>query len=212
VPFVSIEGIDGSGKSTQVEKLVLRLEAAGLDVLRTKEPDGGRIGLDVRSIMTARDPRLSGLEELLLVSAARVDHIRSIIRPALAAGRWVVSDRFVDSSFALQVIDGGVSEATYQAIASEVVGDTLPDLTFILDLTEELAVSRREARRTGAAAADPAEASRDFHRIREGYLEVARRYPGRCRVIDAATTPEHVHEAIWQEIEVLTHGRPCSRS
>lgn len=204
MPFVSVEGIDGSGKSTQVEKLVLRLEAAGLDVLRTKEPDGGHIGQSVRSIMVTKlASPLSALEEVLLVSAARVDHVRNVIRPALSAGRWVVSDRFIDSSFALQVIGGGVAEATYDAIASEVVGDTMPDLTIILDLTEEVALGRRRARHSGTGTADPAEASRNFHRIRDGFLEVARRYPRRCRVIDASVTEERVHEAIWQEVRAL---------
>ncbi|MBY3033683.1 dTMP kinase [Rhizobium leguminosarum] len=103
MPFVSIEGIDGSGKSVQVKRLVERLRAEGRSVVQTKEPDGGWLGKEIRAILTQGDRQLERVEELLLVNAARYDHVQSVIRPALVRGNWVVSDRYFDSTYALQV-------------------------------------------------------------------------------------------------------------
>ncbi len=185
MPFVSIEGIDGSGKTTQTESLTASLIAMKLKVLKTKEPDGGWIGAGVRSILVSERPTpLSDLEEMLLISAARFDHVKSVIRPALKAGDWVVSDRFIDSTFAFQVFETGVSEEVFHSITAEVVGDTMPDFTFILDIDPKVAASRRRDRSEGSKR-DPAEDARDFKRIRNGLLEAARRAPCRCHVIDA---------------------------
>lgn len=183
--------------------LVRRLEAAGCDVIRTKEPDGGPIGREIRAIMVKGPAaRLEAVEELLLVSAARSGHVREVIRPALVRGRWVVSDRFADSSFALQVKGGGVSESIYRAVTAAVVGECMPQLTFILDMPAEVA-SMRRTNRGANALADPAETTRNFDRIRDGFLEVARREPNRCRVIDATAPTDEVHGAIWSEISGL---------
>lgn len=192
MPFVSIEGIDGSGKTLQTDFLVASLRARDLKVLRTKEPDGGWIGPGVRSILIAERPRpLSPQEEMLLISAARFNHVREVIRPALAAGDWVVTDRFVDSTFAFQVFETGVSERAFEEIAAEVVGDAMPNFTFILDIDADTAVRRRDAR-AEKQADDPAEATRNFSRIRNGYLEAARRAPQRCHIVDATATPSIV--------------------
>lgn len=202
MPFVSIEGIDGSGKTVQVRLLVERLRSAGLTVLQTKEPDGGQLGAEVRAILTRPDRRLAPAEQLLLVSAARFDHVRSVIRPALTNGQWVVSDRFIDSTYAFQV---AVSDADlhqlFRATRDIVVGPTLPDLTIILDLPLEVARGRRGLRRDGVL--DPAEATRDFAAIREGLLAVASEDPGRCQVVDANQTPGAVADDIWCIIEHL---------
>lgn len=202
MPFVSIEGIDGSGKTEQVRLLVERLRESGLSVLQTKEPDGGHLGPEVRAILTQPNRRLSPAEQLLLVSAARFDHVRSIIRPALAKGQWVISDRFIDSTYAFQV---AVSDADlhqlFLATREIVVGPTLPDRTIVLDLPLEVARGRRELRRDGVL--DPAEATRDFAAIREGLLAVAREDSGRCHVVDANQTPDAVAHDIWCIIEHL---------
>lgn len=192
MPFVSIEGIDGSGKSTQVEMLVAELTARNLSVVRTKEPDGGWIGSGVRSILVSERPRpLSAQEEMLLISAARFDHVRSVIRPALADGCWVVSDRFVDSTYAFQAFESDALEHLFDGISREVVGETMPDFTFILDIDPNLARQRR--RDSGRLTqSDPAEEVRDFARIRRGLLEAARRAPHRCQVIDGREHPEKV--------------------
>lgn len=202
MPFISIEGIDGSGKTEQVRLLVEHLRSTGQTVLQTKEPDGGQLGAEVRAILTRPGRRLAPAEQLLLVSAARFDHVRSIIRPALANGQWVISDRFIDSTYAFQV---AVSDADlhqlFRSTRDIVVGPTLPDLTIILDLPLEVARDRRGQRRDGVA--DPAEDTRDFAAIRDGLVAVARGNPGRCHVIDANQSPSAVARDIWRLVEPL---------
>ena len=202
MPFVSIEGVDGSGKTEQVKLLVEHLRSNGRTVLQTKEPDGGQLGAEVRAILTRPDRRLAPAEQLLLVSAARFDHVRSVIRPALANGKWVVSDRFIDSTYAFQV---AVSDADlhqlFRSTRDIVVGPTLPDLTIILDLPLEIARRRREQRRDDVL--DPAEATRDFAAIREGLVAVARENPERCHVIEADQSPGAVARDIWRLVEPL---------
>jgi dTMP kinase len=195
LPFVSIEGIDGSGKSTQAQRLVAALEAAGRRVVRTKEPDGGRLGMEVRAMLTKEDRSLSRVEELLLVSASRYDHVRSIIRPALQAADWVVSDRFVDSTFAFQAYGCEQLKALFEAVTSIVVDGTFPNFTFILDLPEDEAIARRGDR--PQPDADPSEARRDFRIIRAGLLEAARLWPDRCHVLDARRGEDEVAAGIW---------------
>lgn len=202
MPFVSIEGIDGSGKTTQTDLLAASLMARGFNVLQTKEPDGGWIGGEIRSILIKdRGAPLSPQEEMLLVFAARYNHFHQVIRPILEAGDWVVTDRFVDSTFAFQVFNNGVSEAAFNAIRHEVLGETLPDFTFILDMDPETALDRRSVRK-GKDSEDPAEATRNFKRIQNGFLAIARREPGRCHVIDATAPPEKVAEVIIAKIDV----------
>jgi dTMP kinase len=202
MPFVSIEGIDGSGKTEQVRLLVEHLRSIGHVVLRTKEPDGGQLGAEVRAILTHPDRRLAPAERLLLVSAARFDHVRSVIRPALANGQWVVSDRFIDSTYAFQVAVSDIDlHQLFQSTRDIVVGPTLPDLTIILDIPLDVACSRRGLRRDGIL--DPAEATRDFAVIRKGLAAVAREEPGRCRVIDADQSPDAVARDIWRLVEPL---------
>lgn len=202
MPFISIEGIDGSGKTEQVKLLVQRLRDSGRTVLQTKEPDGGQLGKKVRAILTCPNHQLSPTEQLLLVSAARFDHVRSVIRPALANGQWVVSDRFIDSTYAFQV---AVSELDlhqlFRSTRDIVVGPTSPDRTIILDLPLEVARARRASR--GDATLDPAEATRDFCAIREGFIASAREDSGRCRIVDANQTPSQVAHDIWRIVEPL---------
>ncbi|KKO66111.1 Thymidylate kinase [Janthinobacterium sp. KBS0711] len=202
MPFISIEGIDGSGKTNQVRLLVERLKSAGQAVLQTKEPDGGHLGAEVRAILTCTDRQLAPAEQLLLVSAARFDHVRSVIRPALTNGKWVISDRFIDSTYAFQV---AVSDADlhqlFQSTREIVVGTTLPDLTIILDLPLDVALSRRVLRRDGVL--DPAEATRDFASIREALLTVAREDKKRCHVVNANQTLDAVAQDIWCIVQRL---------
>jgi dTMP kinase len=194
VPFVSIEGVDGSGKTTQVEMLTQVLSSSGRKVVRTKEPDGGHLGKIVRAALTSERPEnLSPMEEMLLITAARYDHVRSVIRPALLAGSWVVTDRFLDSTFAFQVYGGQVSEKTFDALTVDVVGDTLPDFTIVLDLPPHIAAQRRSSRSNGE---DPAELERDFTRIRYGLLECARSSPRRCHIVDASSSRDEVAATI----------------
>ena len=207
MPFVSFEGIDGSGKTTQIDLLAKMLMGRGFRVLRTREPDGGWIGAEIRSILVKdRCAPLSALEEMLLVSAARYDHVHQVIKPILEAGDWVLTDRFVDSTFAYQVFETGVSEAIFEAIRAEIVGEMMPDFTFILDIEPNAAVGRRSLR-NGRQDGDPAESSRNFERIRRGLLEVASRESGRCHVIDATTSRCKVAERIMAIID-YSQGSP----
>jgi dTMP kinase len=209
VPFISIEGIDGSGKSEQVRLLVEKLRVIGQTVVATKEPDGGQLGAEVRAMLTRPDRRLAPAEQLLLVSAARFDHVRSVIRPALASGQWVISDRFIDSTYAFQV---AVSDADlhqlFRSTRDIVVGSTLPDLTIILDVPLEVARDRRGRRRDGVA--DPAEETRDFAAIRDGLLAVALENPRRCHLIDADQSPSAVAHDIWRLVESLLRAAPAT--
>lgn len=183
--FVTFEGIDGSGKTTQASRLVEVLRASGATVIAAKEPDGGRIGKDVRAILVAkRAHRLTAYEEALLVCAARYDHVRSVIRPAIETGKWVVCDRFVDSTFAFQTFENDVSERFFDVVSKDVIGPTMPHFTFILDI-DPIAASLRRNGESFNRDEDPAEAHRDFDRIRRGLLEAAARDPKRCHVIDA---------------------------
>ena len=202
MPFVSLEGIDGSGKTEQVSRLAERLKAAGQIVLATKEPDGGHLGAEVRSILTRADRVLSPAEQLLLVSAARYDHVRSVIAPALARGEWVVSDRFRDSTYAFQVVGSDLNlKPLFAAVNDVVVGSVMPDVTIILDLPVEAAKARRTRR--APESEDPFEAIRDFQSIRDGLLDLAAREPERCRIVDGGQHPDHVEDAIWREVAGL---------
>lgn len=202
MPFVSIEGIDGSGKTEQARLLVERLRSTGRTVLQTKEPDGGKLGAEVRAILTRPNRRLDPAEQLLLVSAARFDHVRSVIRPALAEGHWVVSDRFIDSTYAFQIAVSELDlDQLFQSIREIVVGATLPDLTIILDLPLEVARDRRRQRRDSVV--DPAEATREFAAIRDALLTAARNNPGRCHVVNADQLLSAVANDVWCLVEPL---------
>lgn len=199
MPLISIDGIDGSGKTVQVENLVHRLRGEGKTVVQTKEPDGGHLGKEIRTILTRTGRELARVEELLLINAARYDHVRSVIRPALAAGHWVVSDRYFDSTYALQVFGARDDlSSLFDTVMQAVVGDTRPEATFILDLPEDKAVGRRRNRKDGPA--DPAESRRDFEQIAEGFCTVATQDPERCHLINADRAEEEVHADIWARI------------
>lgn len=202
MPFVSFEGIDGSGKTEQVGLLVERLRGAGLPVLQTKEPDGGQLGAEVRAMLTHPGRRLAPAEQLLLISAARYDHVRNVIRPALADGQWVVSDRFIDSTYAFQVAVADVDlDRLFRAVREVVVETTFPDLTVILDLPSEVARDRRAQR--GDSVLDPEEATRDFQTIRDALIAKAGQEPSRCHLVEADQSPEAVAGDVWRLVEAL---------
>ena len=182
--------------------LVEHLKSLGKAVLQTKEPDGGHLGAEVRSILTCPGRQLTPAEQLLLVSAARFDHVRSVIRPALANDIWVISDRFIDSTYAFQVAVSDIDlRQLFQSTSEIVVGATLPNLTIVLDLPLDVAIGRRSLRSDGIL--DPAEATRDFASIREGLLTVARKETKRCHVVNANQTLEAVAQDIWFIVERL---------
>ena len=194
--FISLEGGEGTGKSTQIKRLKAALEAKGLTVLATREPGGSPGAEQIRSLMVEGEPgRWDAITETLLVYAARADHVARVIGPALLAGTWVICDRFSDSTYAYQGAGRGVPRETIRRIDSAVLDDFAPDLTLVLDLDVQLGLKRATAR--GAAENRFEKFGLDFHeKLRQAFLDIARRYPERCRVIDAGGTEDQVAEAI----------------
>jgi dTMP kinase len=195
--FITFEGGEGAGKSTQVRILAERLRAAGLEVVATREPGGSPGAEAIRELLVNGDPdRWSAMSETLLMYAARRDHIERTIRPALESGAWVISDRFADSTRAYQGAGGGAPQGLVAALETFVLEDTRPDLTLILDLPVELGLERAGLRGGGEARFEAKGVA--FHqRLRDGFLAIARAEPNRCVVLDAGQPPETVSDAVW---------------
>ena len=205
--FITFEGGEGSGKSTQVRILAERLNADGIDVLVTREPGGSPFAERLRElILDPETPPHSPLSEALLFYAARADHLDKTIRPALNSGTWVICDRFSDSTRVYQSDVGGLPEEVLIALEEIVVAPTHPDLTLILDLPAELGLSRAQGRRVAQGreerAADAYE-RRDltFHwELRDAFRAIAAAEPDRCALIDAAADEGAVAAAIWRAV------------
>lgn len=191
------------GKSTQARRLAGRLQRKGVPVLCTREPGGTAFAERIRSLLlSCALPPHAALAETLLFYAARADHVEQLVIPALRQGTWVVCDRFSDSTRVYQGHAGGLEEGRIESLDGLVLGPLRPDLTFILDLPPEIGLarrSRRDAGDSGGETGDKYEArSLEYHaRVREGFLDIARREPHRCRIIDASMDEEAVAEAIW---------------
>jgi dTMP kinase len=214
--FITFEGGEGSGKSTQARRLADRLKERGINALLTREPGGSPFAEQVRSLLLdPTTPSHSALSEALLFHAARADHLDKTIRPALAAGSWVICDRFSDSTRVYQGVAGGLTEDTLDALERMVVVPTRPELTFILDLAPADGLARARARGTapGAASADADAFERrdpQFHeRLRAGYLAIAKAEPQRCVLIAGADAPDAIAAEIWSHVERrLLRGAP----
>jgi dTMP kinase len=194
--FITLEGGEGAGKSTQIARLKTWLEARGRIVVATREP-GGASGAEMVRKLLVEGPadRWDGTTEALLHFAARRDHLRATVWPALSRGVWVVSDRFADSTRAYQGYGHGLDLGMLDRLYEIAVGDFRPDLTLILDLPVETGLTRAAARRGTETRYE--NLPRDFHeRVRTGFLEIARRDPKRCAVIDAGQDIEAIAGAI----------------
>ncbi|HEX9809147.1 MAG TPA: dTMP kinase [Alphaproteobacteria bacterium] len=198
--FITLEGGEGAGKSTHARLLADHLKARGLSVLLTREPGGAPGAEEIRRLLVSGEPgRWTPMTEALLHSAARAEHVARLIAPALAEGRWVVCDRFADSTMAYQGYGHGLGCETVAALNALVTRSCCPDLTLILDLPVADGLARARAREGDNSAGEDRyeRMNHDFHeRLREGYLEIARAEPGRCVVIDARDTVEAVQAAI----------------
>lgn len=203
--FITLEGLEGSGKSTNLAHLRARLETAGKPVLVTREPGGTPIGEQIRELLL--DHRNDGMHpdtELLLMFAARAQHLQQVILPALAAGTWVISDRFTDASYAYQGGGRGMPEARIAALEDFVQGGLQPDFTLILDLPVATGLARAGER--SAPDRFEREQTEFFERVREVYLARAQRWPGRYRVIDASGSLPEVMAQLDRVIdEILRH-------
>ena len=210
--FITLEGIDGTGKSTQVRLLVKHLRARGYPVVVTREPGGTRVGEQARGIVLAsRTGNLAPLAELALMYAARAQHLEEVVRPALARGDVVVSDRFNDASFAYQGYGRKLGVSTVRAFDHVVCGTTQPDLTIVLDLSPRVALQRaqgREVRRNSVRGRFEAAGLRFHERVRAGYRAIARQEPRRVKIVRADRPVVEVQAEIRKLVDALL-ARHC---
>lgn len=194
--FITFEGIDGAGKSTQLARLIEHLRARGIDPLQTREPGGTPIGEALRTLILQQP--MTPRAETLALFAARAEHLARVIRPALDAGRWVVCDRFTDATYAYQCNGRGLPESDVSALEQWVHPDLQPDLTFLVDV--EPAVAAARLARARAADRFEAEAIDFFARVRDGYLARAGRFAHRFCILDGAASAAGIQAAIAARI------------
>ena len=208
--FITFEGGEGAGKSTQVRILAERLRGAGHEVVATREPGGSDGAEAIRALLVTGDAdRWSAVSETLLMYAARRDHIERTIRPALERGAWVISDRFADSTRAYQGAGGRAPAGLIAAMETFVLEDVRPDLTLMLDLPVERGLERAGLR-GGAEARFEAKGLAFHQRMREAFLDIAKAEGGRCALIDAAQPPDAVGDAVWRAVAArLPVGAPA---
>ena len=199
--FITFEGPEGAGKSTQIRRLAARLERSGVPHRLTREPGGTVIGDRLRELVLDTRSQMSPMTEFLIYSASRAQLVREVIRPALARGELVVCDRYVDSSYAYQGYGRGLNLAQLRAVSEAATGGLTPDLTVLLDVEPELGLQR--AARVGEL--DRIEqAGLEFNRrVRPGFLDLAAEEPERFLVLDATRPQSDLAEAIWQAVQAL---------
>ncbi len=197
--FITFEGGEGTGKSSHAATLAQKLGAFGVGVVLTREPGGSPGAEIIRHVLLSGAAKPLGPEaEAILFAAARDDHIRNTIEPALARGRWVICDRFVDSTRVYQGAVGGVDEQLLRALERVTVGELRPDLTFVLDAPIEIALARAAQRRGGDAVDRFEDEGQEFHeRLRDSFRVLAMSEPNRCVLIDASGSREAIAEQIW---------------
>jgi dTMP kinase len=194
--FITLEGGEGAGKTTQVRRLVDRLGAAGIAAVATREPGGAPGAEQIRRLLVSGDTAWQPMTEALLHNAARVEHVAALVRPSLAAGTWVVCDRYFDSTLAYQGSAQGVGAEAVRALHRLALGGLMPDLTLVLDLPVDVGLARARARGAGEDRYERMGAA--FHqRLRDAYLAIAAVEPERCVVIDAAAEIDVVAARLW---------------
>ena len=209
--FISFEGTEGGGKSTQIQLLAERLRAEGRVVRVLREPGGTSIGEEIRHTLkhSASNHAMTAEAELLLMNASRAQLVREVIRPALAAGEIVLCDRFFDSTIAYQGYGRQLDLNQVRSIIDFAVGTTRPNLTLLLEVSVETSEARRQSRQTitGPERDRMEEADRAFfERVHLGYFEIARTDPDRVRVIDASEGIHHVATTIWRQVSTVIYG------
>jgi dTMP kinase len=212
--FITLEGIEGAGKTTQVEKIVAFFETRGYDCVTTREPGGTPIGVLIRKLLL--DPGNTGLDarsELLLYMADRVQHIRTVIEPHHAAGRVVICDRFFDATLVYQGYARGLDRSLIRNLHRLVCDDLQPDLTLLFDLDPEIGLSRAWQRIENGSPAHPEsrfeqEAIAFHRRVRAGYLDLAQKEPKRFRIIDAGREAAAVTRAVLKTLQLFLMSVP----
>lgn len=208
--FITLEGGEGAGKSTQIRRLEARFSALGRDVVTTREPGGSPGAEAIRSVLLDTAMALDATTEALLFAAARRDHVRATIMPALKAGKVVLCDRFIDSTRAYQGAGGDLSRAVIRRLETMAIGRTRPDLTIILDLDPATGMARAASRRGAALATSDRFERRgvDFHAaVRAEFLAIAVAEPRRCAVVDAARGPDAVFADLVALVDTRLAGR-----
>ncbi len=206
--FITFEGGEGAGKSTQLKRLAARLQSSGREVVATREPGGSPGAESIRElVLKGNADRWSPVTETLLMYAARRDHVERVIRPALARGAWVVCDRFADSTRAYQGAAGGTDPALIAAMETYILEDTRPDLTLIFDLLVEVGLERAHVR-AGSEMRFESKGLAFHERLREGFLAIAKAEPERCAVIDATGDVDAVEARVWAAVDerLAAHG------
>jgi dTMP kinase len=200
--FITFEGGEGAGKSTQIERLNRRLRASGIDTVITREPGGSPKAERIREVLLAgRAKPLGPFAEAVLFAAARADHLEKTIRPALARGAFVLCDRFSDSTRAYQGALGKVEEGLLAGLERIVVGGTRPDLTLVLDVPAQIGLARAGTRRKRSRADRFEAEGAPFHEaLREAFRSIVLAEPERCVLIDAVPGPDEVERAIWEVV------------
>lgn len=194
--FITFEGIEGAGKTTQARMLAEYLQSQGVTTLVAREPGGTWLGEEIRCLLLRSDRPIGGRAEMLLFLAARAQNTAQMIRPALEAGTWVICDRYADSTVAYQGYGRGLDLKTIRMLNEFCTGGLEPDITFLLDLPAEQGLARQGTR--NRMEEEPLE----FHRrVREGYLKEAARDPGRIRILDAQRSPEDIHREVVEVAE-----------
>lgn len=208
--FLVVEGMDGAGKSTQIERLATWLSASGSEPVVTREPGATPIGERIRQILL--DPASAGMDprtEALLYAADRAQHAAEVIRPALGEGRVVISDRYVDSSLAYQGLARGLGVERILELSMWATGDLLPNLVILLDVSTEVGRSRSGSR-VGASDRIEQEDEAFHRRVADAYWALARTYPERFAVVDASAHPDAIEAEIRRHVEaLLAGGRPA---
>ncbi|MCS5590984.1 MAG: dTMP kinase [Gammaproteobacteria bacterium] len=200
--FITIDGVEGAGKSTQIDFICSYLQEKGVEVVRTREPGGTELGEKIRELLLGVETgAMCSDTELLLMFSARNEHIQSKIKPALAQGKWVVSDRFTDASFAYQGGGRLLDMARIEVLESWVLGEFRPDLTLLLDLSVDIGMVRIEAR----SAKDRIEQEERafFERVRQVFIDRSQQYPKRIKLVDASVSIGEVSQQIHFYLEQL---------
>jgi dTMP kinase len=209
--FITFEGIDGSGKSTQVRMLASVLRLRGMDVVQTREPGGTPLGARLREALLDAQEQVDPLAELLLYAADRAQHVRVLLNPALAAGRIVLSDRYADATVAYQGAGRGFEPALVNEVIALATGGLKPDLTLLFDLSVAASGKRSRQRTTNgeSAPSDRLELeAENFHaRVRDAYLQIARAEPERVRIVDASLSVEEIHAHVLEIVIPFLENR-----
>ena len=209
--FITFEGIDGSGKSTQLRMLASVLRLRGLDVVVTREPGGTPLGTRLRAALLDSDEQVDPLAELLLYAADRAQHVRQLVRPALDTGHVVLSDRYADATFAYQGAGRGFPPALIHEVIALATGGLMPALTLIFDLPVAESRARDRRRTDDGDANDRLDAETDEFRarVRAAYLQIAEAEPDRVRVIDASRSVEETHARVLELVLPLIESSPA---